>query len=284
MPFGSSAIYQVLPAHGALDAIVHVPGSKSIANRALVCATLADGMSVLRNVPGGDDTSAMSECVAWLGAGVSPDPHDPTIVSVYGTSGVLRPGPMTLHTRLAGTTSRFVTALCALGTGQQRGELVGVDHPPAAGPQHLAGVVVERCEPLGRWRLDGGDHAGAQARVEAHHDLLRRAVRTDHPAVRLDLLDPSPVGERRDLGLQRGQLVDLGLHDRPDVHPHVVHVQCCARCAPLGAGPPDRLEAVLDGTLRVGERSDRTLGVADDGELPHLSEGDQSLVPQQRRQ
>ena len=117
MPFGSSAIYQVLPAHGALDAIVHVPGSKSIANRALVCATLADGMSVLRNVPGGDDTSAMSECVAWLGAGVSPDPHDPTIVSVYGTSGVLRPGPMTLHTRLAGTTSRFVTALCALGTG-----------------------------------------------------------------------------------------------------------------------------------------------------------------------
>jgi 3-phosphoshikimate 1-carboxyvinyltransferase len=149
---GSSSIYQVQAVHQPLDAIVEVPGSKSIANRALICATLADGLSVLRNVPGGDDTAAMLECVAWLGAGVSPDPHDPSVVSVYGTSGVLREGPMTLQTRLAGTTSRFVTALCALGSGHY--EIDGL--PPLRarpmGPLHDAlQALGAHIEPGERW-------------------------------------------------------------------------------------------------------------------------------------
>ena len=41
-----------------VDAVVAVPGSKSIANRALVCAALADAPSTLRNLPDGDDTEA----------------------------------------------------------------------------------------------------------------------------------------------------------------------------------------------------------------------------------
>ena len=45
---------------GRLDALVPVPGSKSIANRALVCAALADGVSELDHVPDGDDTVAMT--------------------------------------------------------------------------------------------------------------------------------------------------------------------------------------------------------------------------------
>ena len=114
----SGPVYHVGVAHGPLDAVVHVPGSKSIANRALVCATLAEGLSELRNVPGGDDSAAMLECVSLLGAGVGTDPHDESIVRVHGTGGELRPGPAQLPTRLAGTTSRFVTALCALGRGR----------------------------------------------------------------------------------------------------------------------------------------------------------------------
>ncbi|MCU1394599.1 MAG: aroA [Ilumatobacteraceae bacterium] len=112
-----SAVYHVQVADGPLAATVTVPGSKSIANRALVCATLAEGLSVLHNVPGGDDTAAMLDCTAMLGAGVGVDPHDETRVRVHGTAGVLHRGPFVLSTRLAGTTSRFVTALCALGTG-----------------------------------------------------------------------------------------------------------------------------------------------------------------------
>ncbi|HEY5874951.1 MAG TPA: 3-phosphoshikimate 1-carboxyvinyltransferase [Ilumatobacteraceae bacterium] len=100
------------PLHAVLDSI---PGSKSIANRALVCAALADGRSTLRNVPGGDDTLAMMRCIAALGAGTSDGGS--SVVAVDGTGGSLRPGPMLLHAGLAGTTSRFVTALAALGPG-----------------------------------------------------------------------------------------------------------------------------------------------------------------------
>jgi 3-phosphoshikimate 1-carboxyvinyltransferase len=93
-----------------------VPGSKSVANRALVCAALADGVSYLTNVPDGDDSVAMLDCVAALGAGVLPGP-DPGTYRIDGFAGVPRPGPVMLPTRLAGTTSRFVTAVAALGSG-----------------------------------------------------------------------------------------------------------------------------------------------------------------------
>ncbi len=148
-----SAVYQVSPVNHALDAVVTVPGSKSIANRAMVCATLADGVSRFTNMPGGDDSAAMRECVALLGAGVMVDPHDATVVHIHGTGGVLRPGPMSLRTQLAGTTSRFVTALCALGSGHY--EIDGL--PPLRarpmGPLHDAlvslGVAIEPGETWG---------------------------------------------------------------------------------------------------------------------------------------
>ena len=97
-----------------IDAVVAVPGSKSIANRALICAALADGSSTFHNLPDGDDTEAMLACLDVLGIGVE---RSPGTTTVSGTGGVLPPGPRVLSTRLAGTTSRFVTALAALGSG-----------------------------------------------------------------------------------------------------------------------------------------------------------------------
>src|SRR5690606_19910926 len=119
---------------GPVDAVVAVPGSKSIANRALVCAALADGTSELRNVPPGDDTVAMLTCLRQLGVAID-DAIDDTIddaiddtvdgaidkidqidgrVAVAGRGGVLTAPDGALHAGLAGTTSRFVTALAAL--------------------------------------------------------------------------------------------------------------------------------------------------------------------------
>jgi 3-phosphoshikimate 1-carboxyvinyltransferase len=91
-----------------------VPGSKSIANRALVCAALADGRSIIEGLPPGDDTVALVECLGLLGIAVELTPEGAV---VDGRGGTLLPGPLTLPARLAGTTSRFVTALAALGTG-----------------------------------------------------------------------------------------------------------------------------------------------------------------------
>ena len=105
-------------ADGPVIADVVVPPSKSIANRALICAALVDGQSEITGVAPGDDTTAMLDCLHELGIGVEVehrDGHD--VANVYGTGGVLPHGPIQLHTKLAGTTSRFITALAALGPG-----------------------------------------------------------------------------------------------------------------------------------------------------------------------
>ena len=107
--------YRVAPLGAAIDAIVDVPGSKSIANRALVCAALADGESVICNLPDGDDTQSMLTALRMMGIDVQLD-GDNTVRLVGGRSRLLS-GPLTLDTGLAGTTSRFLTALCALGKG-----------------------------------------------------------------------------------------------------------------------------------------------------------------------
>ncbi|MEP7115279.1 MAG: HTH domain-containing protein, partial [Ilumatobacteraceae bacterium] len=110
------AAYRLEPLLRPIEAVVPVPGSKSIANRALICAALADGPSTFHNLPGGDDTEAMLACLELLGIGARRG--TPTgDVTVDGTCGVLEPGPIVLPTRLAGTTSRFITALAALGPG-----------------------------------------------------------------------------------------------------------------------------------------------------------------------
>ncbi|NND75539.1 MAG: 3-phosphoshikimate 1-carboxyvinyltransferase [Ilumatobacter sp.] len=103
---------------GPIIADVRVPPSKSIANRALICAALADGESEITGIAPGDDTTAMLDCLEQLAVPVSVTQRDGHHVGlVMGGSGSLPPGPMTLHTKLAGTTSRFVTALAALGNG-----------------------------------------------------------------------------------------------------------------------------------------------------------------------
>ena len=106
--------HRIRPATGPLDAVAVVPGSKSIANRALVCAALADGMSTLRGIAPGDDTAAMVDCLGALGVEVTVVGD---VAHVGGTGGVLVDGPVFLNARLAGTTSRFVTALAALAEG-----------------------------------------------------------------------------------------------------------------------------------------------------------------------
>jgi 3-phosphoshikimate 1-carboxyvinyltransferase len=97
-----------------LDAVVVVPGSKSIANRALVCAALADGDSWLRGLPDGDDTVAMVACLQRLGIGLTMEGDDAVVA---GSGGVIDAPGVLLDAGLAGTTSRFVTAVAALAAG-----------------------------------------------------------------------------------------------------------------------------------------------------------------------
>lgn len=112
-------LHRVRRADGPVIADVHVPPSKSIVNRAFICAALADGASTITGIAPGDDTAAMISCLQLLGIGIGVrDDGDDRIADVVGTGGELTPGPMTLHAGLAGTTSRFITALSALGSGE----------------------------------------------------------------------------------------------------------------------------------------------------------------------
>lgn len=88
--------------------VVNVPGSKSVANRALVCAALAEGDSRISGLPDGDDTSVI--------IGALTDVHrivrDGDAYVVRGGVTSLLPG--IVDARLAGTSSRFLTAVAAL--------------------------------------------------------------------------------------------------------------------------------------------------------------------------
>ena len=58
----------VEPIDHPVDATVTVPGSKSLTNRALLCAALAGGTSTIDNALVADDSLAMREALAALGA------------------------------------------------------------------------------------------------------------------------------------------------------------------------------------------------------------------------
>lgn len=99
------------PPVGPLAATIPVPGSKSVANRALVCAMLADGVSRISGLPDGDDTQVVLRILEQMGA----TRVDGGLVSVTGSTSPRLPG--IVDCALAGTSSRFLTAVAALGSG-----------------------------------------------------------------------------------------------------------------------------------------------------------------------
>jgi 3-phosphoshikimate 1-carboxyvinyltransferase len=144
----------VTPAGGPLDATVSVPGSKSLTNRALVCAALAGGTSTIDGALVADDSEAMRTALAALGAGIARDPSSGRLL-VTGTGGRLRPGPLALDMRLSGTTSRFLLPVVALGEGEYR----------------IDGAPPLRARPMGPV-LDGIRTLGAEVREEGEPGCL----------------------------------------------------------------------------------------------------------------
>jgi 3-phosphoshikimate 1-carboxyvinyltransferase len=93
------------------------PGSKSLTNRALVLAALADGDSTLSNVLFADDTKVMLDGLRALGFALDIDDAARS-VRVHGRGGVVpAPDAAEIFCGNSGTTIRFLTALAALGRG-----------------------------------------------------------------------------------------------------------------------------------------------------------------------
>ncbi len=102
-----------------IDANVLVPGSKSITNRALLLAALAEGTSILENALFSEDTHWFSTCLQLLGIPVAGEPEAARF-RVAGQGGVIPEPQADLFVGNAGTAARFITALVALGQGQYR--------------------------------------------------------------------------------------------------------------------------------------------------------------------
>ncbi len=98
---------------------IRPPGSKSITNRALVCAALATGTSELSGVLDSDDTRVMVDCLERLGIAIQADWPVARLV-VAGCGGKLPRSSADLFVGNSGTTVRFVTAVVALGHGEYR--------------------------------------------------------------------------------------------------------------------------------------------------------------------
>ena len=104
---------------GPIRKTIRPPGSKSITNRALICAALADGESLLAGALDSEDTQVMLEALRGLGIPVKHDSAAATI-RVTGCSGHLPADQADLYVGNSGTTARFLTAMLTLGRGTYR--------------------------------------------------------------------------------------------------------------------------------------------------------------------
>ena len=112
---------EILPLMKSVDAVVSVPGSKSITNRALVLAALGsrDSACFLKGALRSEDTDVMVDCLTKLGFRLTC--FNETIFVNYNESGRLIPATSAdLYVANSGTTIRFLTAMLAAGHGNYR--------------------------------------------------------------------------------------------------------------------------------------------------------------------
>lgn len=132
------------------NALVHIPGSKSLTNRYLLLATLADSPSYLRAPLHSRDSALMIEALRQLGAGIELVPTDspfgPDIKVTplnFAQADSIQPQAVSIECGLAGTVMRFVPALAALLPGE-----FAFDGDPHA-RQRPMGPVLEGLRQLG---------------------------------------------------------------------------------------------------------------------------------------
>ena len=119
-------LIEIVPLDKPVRAEITVPGSKSITNRALILAALAEGEVALEGALWSEDTQIMVECLQEIGfmVDVRPDPNEFSnrTITVYGQGGDIPPGgteerPLELFVGNAGTAARFLAAFVCLGRG-----------------------------------------------------------------------------------------------------------------------------------------------------------------------
>lgn len=113
------ATQTITPARGPIDADARIPGSKSITNRALLLAALAEGESQLSGALFSDDSHWFIDGLRRLGIAVAVEQAQAQ-VQVRGAGGPPPAAEADLWVELAGTAARFLLAYVCLGAGRYR--------------------------------------------------------------------------------------------------------------------------------------------------------------------
>ena len=101
-----------------IDAVIRVPGSKSLTQRALIAAALAEGESVLLGPLASEDTRYTMTALRQMGIAI--DDSDPAAWQVRGCGGRIQTPAEDIFLGNNGTATRFLTSVAALGHGRFR--------------------------------------------------------------------------------------------------------------------------------------------------------------------
>ncbi len=163
---------EIRPIHRPVVGTIRPPGSKSLTNRALILAALAEGPSTLTGGLDSVDTQVMIQSLRRLGLTIDQDLVAQSI-SLVGCGGRIASPGAELFLENSGTSIRFLTAMCCLGRGRFRldgnarmrerpitplvealkgagGDIrceLGTDSPPV--------VIEAQGLPGGEWTVDG---------------------------------------------------------------------------------------------------------------------------------
>ena len=163
---------EIIPVCRPVVGTIRPPGSKSLTNRALILAALAQGPSRLTGVLDSVDTQVMIESLRRLGLSIDQDLSAKSI-SLVGCGGQISTHGADLYLENSGTSIRFLTAMCCIGEGRFRldGNARMRERPIAPLVKALSEASVDiRCElqtdcppvvieakglPGGEWAVDG---------------------------------------------------------------------------------------------------------------------------------
>ncbi|MFI6942254.1 3-phosphoshikimate 1-carboxyvinyltransferase [Streptomyces sp. NPDC050418] len=123
-------------ASGAIDTTVHVPGSKSVTNRALVLAALAAEPGWIRRPLRSRDTVLMAEALRALGVGIEEGVGPDGSGEAWRVIPAGLAGPATVDVGNAGTVMRFLPPVATLADGPIR-----FDGDPRSYERPLHGVI-----------------------------------------------------------------------------------------------------------------------------------------------
>lgn len=108
---------KITPITHPLSATVRVPGSKSLTNRALLIASLANGITRLANALFSDDSRCFAQALQTLGFDVQLDEVNHEMI-VTGLGGKIPSTNAELFIGNSGTAARFLSAFLTLGNGE----------------------------------------------------------------------------------------------------------------------------------------------------------------------